>query len=817
MSLAVSTGTLRFALGNVAAPGAQPGAPSGAPLVFAVQWLLVCLLAALVYWAITLIVFRRRAKRQPANRAMLFVALFLVVFAGSNLAIADTFATHSPLFFLPIAGFFLLFFYLFSDSRYAPTWTRWLVFVYGLTQIGSLSPSKQPSPQESQFIAHIVPLLDVLALIGDIFLVMFIVVGIAPQVYYRYRHLCETGKVFRIQRGTWIALAATLVAGSYLALAASALFTQSSSPAPSLAFLAARTGYFLLTTLIPVAMGFMLLRGQFFDRDALTNRMLVYGVLVACLILVYIAAIGLQFFIPGLVVYPLVFVFVVLVAPFMAALYRPLQAQIQARVDRRFFRRKYDAQRVLLALSKALHDEIHLDQLSKQLVAGLRNAFHPDVVTLWLRSSPGLLAQHGGGPAAGLRAAPVAARQPRPGHPSDDMLRMRRQAGTAPAAAASLVSTIALDEPTCGSLLHTPAGIDISRLPPDSSIAGVLLESGASLALPLTSDGELVGLVALGQPPDATPYTVDERELLAALVASVGPAVAVAQWEHEQGVQARERERVELELQTARRIQEALLPKAVPTLDGWQLATLYQPAREVGGDFYDFISLPDGRIGIVLGDVTDKGMPAALVMATTRSMLRAVATQQSVSPGQVLAHVNELLCPDLPSSMFVTCFYALLDPATGHLRYANAGQDLPYLRHPDGGVCELRATGMPLGLMPGMSYEEQDATLAPGDSILFYSDGLVEAHNPEHEMFGFPRLMALLGGHADGTPPIVFLLGELTSFTGTEWEQEDDITLVALLRLPRAQDGASHMNDDASTVAQLSVAQRPASSSPATA
>ena len=104
--------------------------------------------------------------------------------------------------------------------------------------------------------------------------------------------------------------------------------------------------------------------------------------------------------------------------------------------------------------------------------------------------------------------------------------------------------------------------------------------------------------------------------------------------------------------------------------------------------------------------------------------------------------------------MFVTCFYAILDPASGRLRYANAGQDLPYLRHADGTVDELRAAGMPLGLMTGMRYDERETSLLPGDSLLFYSDGLVEAHDPEREMFGFPRLMTLLGAHADGTPPI---------------------------------------------------------------
>jgi serine phosphatase RsbU (regulator of sigma subunit) len=169
------------------------------------------------------------------------------------------------------------------------------------------------------------------------------------------------------------------------------------------------------------------------------------------------------------------------------------------------------------------------------------------------------------------------------------------------------------------------------------------------------------------------------------------------------------------------------------------------PAKEVGGDFYDFFELEDGRLGIVVGDATGHGVPAALVMASARSMLRAVA-QASDSPGDVLRRVNDPLATDIPPNMFVTCFYAILEPKSGSLTYANAGHDLPYL-HRNGDVEELRARGMPLGLMPEMSYEEKEMVLDTGEGVLFYSDGLVEAHKPEGEMFSFPRLRALIAQH----------------------------------------------------------------------
>jgi len=163
-------------------------------------------------------------------------------------------------------------------------------------------------------------------------------------------------------------------------------------------------------------------------------------------------------------------------------------------------------------------------------------------------------------------------------------------------------------------------------------------------------------------------------------------------------------------------------------------------------------------------------------------MLRAVAQALgSFSPGELLAQVNETLVTRIPPNMFVTCFYAILDPKSGSLTYANAGHDLPYL-HRNGDAEELRARGMPLGLMPGMSYEEKETILEAGEAALFYSDGLVEAHDPKGEMFGFPRLQALIAKHGEERSLGDFLLEELYSFTGEGWEQEDDITLVTLRR-----------------------------------
>jgi predicted ester cyclase len=292
--------------------------------------------------------------------------------------------------------------------------------------------------------------------------------------------------------------------------------------------------------------------------------------------------------------------------------------------------------------------------------------------------------------------------------------------------------------------------------------------------------GELLGMAPTGEEWAITTMLV--HRIAGGKIIEEWSESSIDPWQQRLEEEMRGRKQVEQELGVARTIQQASLPKQVPALEGWHLSPYYRPAREVGGDFYDFIDLDDKRLGIVLGDATGKGVPAALVMASARSMLRAVAQASNYSPGEVLGKVNDSLVADIPPNMFVTCFYAILDPNSGSLTYANAGHDLPYLRRRGGEAEELRARGMPLGLMPGMGYEEKEIVLDAGEAALFYTDGLVEAHAPDGAMFGFPKLRALISEHAEEGRLEDLLLEELFSFVGEGWEQEDDITLLTLRR-----------------------------------
>jgi serine phosphatase RsbU (regulator of sigma subunit)/anti-sigma regulatory factor (Ser/Thr protein kinase) len=352
--------------------------------------------------------------------------------------------------------------------------------------------------------------------------------------------------------------------------------------------------------------------------------------------------------------------------------------------------------------------------------------------------------------------------------------------GAAIAAPEQAPVEIGPNDPLLAYFQSASEAVDIDALELDSPALRELKAAGVKLAVPLVSQGELIGVLNLGPRLSEQDYSSDDRRLLDKLAAQAAPALRVAQLVREQKAEAATRQRFEQELEVARLIQQNFLPRELPDLPGWQIAAYYRPAREVGGDFYDVIPLPDGRVAFVVGDVTDKGVPAALVMSATRSVLRASA-QRLIEPGVVLERVNEHLCPDMPEKMFVTCLYGVLDPGTGHLRFANAGHDLPYVKTADG-VVELRARGMPLGLMPGMDYEEKEATLEPGDSVLLHSDGVVEAHDPERDMFGFPRLKETMARGVGGQELIDRVLGDLEAFTGSDAEQEDDITMVTLQR-----------------------------------
>jgi phosphoserine phosphatase RsbU/P len=235
------------------------------------------------------------------------------------------------------------------------------------------------------------------------------------------------------------------------------------------------------------------------------------------------------------------------------------------------------------------------------------------------------------------------------------------------------------------------------------------------------------------------------------------------------------------ELEVARALQLAILPASFPARPGCEGAACMIPATTMGGDFYDYIELPDGQIGLVIADVSGHGVPAAFFMAVARTNLRDRAVRHT-DPGECLAQTNQALCAQNPLDLFVTVFYCVLDPKTGVLRYANGGHNPPYIRRAAGGVEALSGTGgLVLGAMPGVKFPTHTVQLLRGDRLVLYTDGVTEAFNPADEAFGTQRLVDEVHVHGGGTPAALVerICQSVTSFAGAA-PQSDDITLTVL-------------------------------------
>ena len=334
-----------------------------------------------------------------------------------------------------------------------------------------------------------------------------------------------------------------------------------------------------------------------------------------------------------------------------------------------------------------------------------------------------------------------------------------------------------------------------------SAYAGSLQRPGGSTdqgGAGRTRDAEGHDIVAAYAPVPGTRWTlVSEDDWAAVTVATrryarillillalgmVLPALGMALLLREQNKEILERERTGQEMRVAKLIQERLLPRQAPVLPGWRLGIHYQPARARRGSLYDFLLLPDGCLMLALADVTEMGLPAATVMATTRATLRGAA-RRMLPPREAMEYSNGLLCPDLDAEARVSCVYSILDPTSGRLQLANAGFNAPVLSH-NGDGSALRSPGMPLGVDLEARYQQDEVLIHPGEFILFYSDGLVNARNAQGETFGVARLASILAGRAAGEEALVeILLAEVNHFTGRSAPQDSDVMLVVVERM----------------------------------
>ena len=418
--------------------------------------------------------------------------------------------------------------------------------------------------------------------------------------------------------------------------------------------------------------------------------------------------------------------------------------------------RRIDEQAALLELSNQLLSRPDLDDLMAYLVDAVRTLLQADACALLLPVEGGeKLAFYA---ASGWMNDPVESRR----HVPAD-----RRSGS-------------------GLVMHTQTPLVIEDLLteyPTPWTTDWLRAEGfrGHAVVPLIAEDQAIGTLLINM---RRPRRLDEDELRFLRLMANQAAIAIdnARLQHERIA----RQRLEDELTVGQQIQHSMLPESCPLVTGWEFCSIYRPARLVGGDFYDFFELANDsnrRLGMVIADVAGKGVPAALFMALSRTMIRTVAFS-GYGPAEALERANRLLLKDSHSRMFLSAFYATLDIDTGRLTYASAGHNWPLWLQVETGECEqLQARGILLGVMEDISLEERTIQVASGDILVFYTDGVTEAMNANHELFGEQRLRAVLTANRQATATDVLqaVVEAVQAFTGPT-PQSDDFTLYVVKR-----------------------------------
>jgi sigma-B regulation protein RsbU (phosphoserine phosphatase) len=310
----------------------------------------------------------------------------------------------------------------------------------------------------------------------------------------------------------------------------------------------------------------------------------------------------------------------------------------------------------------------------------------------------------------------------------------------------------------------------------------ILGRVGAELLLPLPGRERLIGLMALGPKKSEEPYTPTDLRVLQSLATQTGQALEITELAHSLAKEAAQRERNDREMEIAREVQQRLFPQRIPEIAGLGLAGMCRPALGVGGDYYDFIELDDGRLGLAIGDVSGKGISAALLMASLRASLRGMTLDGPSDLAAMMQRVNRLVYEASANNRYATFFFATYDPRTRELRYVNAGHNPPTLiRANNEEILRLDAGGMVVGLLPQADYVEQLVILNPGDLLIAYTDGISEAMTIDDEEWGEERMLTAARRSQDGSAATILdaIFRSADEFTASA-AQHDDMTLLIM-------------------------------------
>jgi sigma-B regulation protein RsbU (phosphoserine phosphatase) len=425
-------------------------------------------------------------------------------------------------------------------------------------------------------------------------------------------------------------------------------------------------------------------------------------------------------------------------------------------LDRKFFREAYDTDQVLSELSDSVRSMVEVPSLVATVAQRISETLHIPRVAVLLQGSdyrPAYALGYGAPPDVTFPAA----------------------AGTIKVLAQGSPARVYLDDPH--SWVHRAP--DITDDERDK-----LAELQAELLLPLNGRERLLGFISLGHKRSEEPYSRTDLRLLKSVAMQTGLALENAHLISAIADEVAQRERLNSELEIARDVQERLFPQKLVPIEGIDYAGACRPALGVGGDYYDFLALPDGKLGIAIGDVSGKGIAAALTMASLQASLRSEASRAPEDLAGMIGAVNRLLHEALASNRYATFFYALYDPKARRLHYVNAGHNPPMLFHPDNGRCSvtrLEPCGTVVGILSDACYEQRSVTIAPGDVLVAFTDGVSEAMNPADDEFGEDRLISTVETCVRSRPgDIISCVMKSADTFAAGAKQHDDMTLVVL-------------------------------------
>lgn len=550
---------------------------------------------------------------------------------------------------------------------------------------------------------------------------------------------------------------------------------------------------------VPLAIGYSIVKHDLFDIDTIIKRTYGYilttaGIAGVYALFVFVSNLAFgRFEITKSPMFPLIFILAVVF------FFNPVRNRIQKVIDRVFYRLDYDYQATVQKISETMRRLLGLDEIGKSIMSMALGTMFIDAGSLLLldkeekRYAPLIY--------AGRREMRGCGEEGSEG--SRDVVEMgetsaETESAVSPAQSLDASTEVSMRERDAqGPILDgkDPFIQKMAERKREATIFDVqedpffedqrercektLRELNATLVVPLIYEKDLIGLMALGEKKSGKLYRREDINLLT-ILANQGAVAIENAWMVEDVV---EKERMEEELSIARDLQISMLPAACPQIEGFQIAAVSIPAREVGGDFYDFIEMGEGKLGFVIGDVTGKSVSGALVMAASRSIFR-MLSEERLGVGEIMIRANRRTKQDIKPGMFVALLYAVVDSKEKALKMCSAGQTQPvHFSSQTGGARLLETEGdtFPLGILDEAEYKETQLQLNHGDRVVFYTDGIVEAMNKEQEIFGFERLLDLIKGAGllEAQALLKEIMRQVNEFVGGA-PQSDDLTVIVV-------------------------------------